>query len=162
MTYILITAALISTILPQRSLSLRILKKTAGVKSFAFSSRMWILQVANARKLRRRTRALLQRVKSSNLKTGEWIYRAWLLVKRDYRLSIAKCFGRTAARTFDTSATEIVVASAAFRSFDIFRSGIRPRSPREYVSCTFDIAIYFHGWQLAQHSTPCSAAQCSL
>jgi len=45
-------------------------------------------------------------------------------VKRDYRLPIVKRFGRTAARTFDTSATEIVTVRAfgvsTFRHFSIY------------------------------------------
>jgi len=51
-------------------------------------------------------------------------------VKRDYRLPIAKRFGRTAARTFDTSATEIVTVGA-FGVLTFFD----PHSPPR-VDCT--------------------------
>lgn len=57
------------------------------------------------------------------------IYRAWLLVKRDYRLPIAKRFGPTAARTFDTNAEIVTIGvRSVFRLFDIFRNlRSRPR-----------------------------------
>lgn len=78
---------------------------------------------------------------------GMNIYRVWLLVKRDYRLPIAKRFGSTAARTFDTNATEIgALGVSTFRHFSQSTLSTARRLCERY---TFDIAIHFYEWQAA-------------
>lgn len=88
-------------------------------------------------------------MKSSNLamQRTEMNISHGLLVKRDYRLPITKCFSRTAARTFDTSATEIVTvrALAAFRLSDIFQSTLSTAC-RLGTHANFRYVIHFYDW----------------
>lgn len=74
----------------------------------------------------------------------------WLLVKRDYRLPIAKRFGPTAARTFDMNATEIVtIGVPGVSTFRHFSQSTLSTACRLRESYTFDIAIHFYEWQAA-------------